>query len=161
VSNGAILRAWTREICELGCASVQEIGTASNASAAIIGVGPLAGIAGLIVLAIWIIGSTLCAPLAISVMLGGVGHGATTALFGPTLGRAGSVAGSVVAGHASNVLHGAISSAMVIGGSAVEARINAPRPNFSRRPSAHPESIESDHTIRSFAQRPPHLLARL
>ena len=48
--------------------------------------GPLAGMAYLIVVAVWVIGSTLAAPLFISVLLAVGGGTATAAIFGSTFG---------------------------------------------------------------------------
>jgi F420-0:gamma-glutamyl ligase-like protein len=50
--------------------------------------GPLAGLAYLIVIAIWVIGSTVLAPVFIGVLLAIGGGTATAAIFGATLGAA-------------------------------------------------------------------------
>jgi hypothetical protein len=57
--------------------------------------GPLSGVSYLLVLAIWVIGSTLAAPIFIGIMLGS-GGGATAAVFGATLGAAALGAGRLV-----------------------------------------------------------------
>ena len=54
--------------------------------------GPLTGLAYLIAVAVWVIGSTLAAPIFIGVLLGIGGGTATAALFGSTLGAATSSA---------------------------------------------------------------------
>jgi len=54
------------------------------------GLGPLSGFGFLIVLAVWVIGSTLAAPFFVNYLLAAGGAGATAAVFGATLGAAAS-----------------------------------------------------------------------
>src|SRR5262249_40873555 len=58
------------------------------------GLGPLAGFGFLIVLAVWVMGSTVVAPLFVNYLLASGGFGATALVFGSTLGAAASHAGS-------------------------------------------------------------------
>ena len=101
--------------------------------------GPLVGVAYLLVVAIWVIGSTLAAPIFIGILLG-TGGGATAAVFGATLGAttlgAGRIASSAVGGPA-----GVVSAIGSIGGngsapiSAMSAsRMNGASQNFAKRP---------------------------
>jgi hypothetical protein len=71
--------------------------------------GPLAGVAYLLVIAVWVIGSTLAAPLFITALLGANG-GATAAVFGATLGAAGVAAARSAAPHAASAATNVISS---------------------------------------------------
>jgi hypothetical protein len=103
------------------------------------GLGPLAGFGFLIVLAVWVIGSTLAAPLFVNHLLASGGSGATALVFGATLGAAGSHAGSSawrgVGGYA-----GAASLVnSVTGGNSApistrSASLMSLRQNFARRP---------------------------
>jgi hypothetical protein len=104
--------------------------------------GPLAGIAYLLIIAVWVIGSTLAAPIFIGILLGSSG-GATAAIFGATLGaaaigaaRAGSNAIGGPAGVAALV--GSIGSNGSNGSSPISAmsglRMNGATQNFARRP---------------------------
>ena len=54
------------------------------------GLGPLSGFGFLIVLAVWVIGSTLAAPFFVNYLLAAGGAGATAAVFGATIGAASS-----------------------------------------------------------------------
>jgi hypothetical protein len=71
--------------------------------------GPLAGVAYLLVIAVWVIGSTLAAPLFITALLGANG-GATAAVFGATLGAAGVAAARSTAPAAASAATNVISS---------------------------------------------------
>ena len=101
--------------------------------------GPLSGIAILLVLATWIIGSTIAAPIFIGVLLGS-GGGATAEVFGATLGAAamrgiGMSAGPVAAGAAAVIGNiGGNQSAPVSAVSA--ARMNSMSSPVSKRPPA-------------------------
>jgi hypothetical protein len=110
--------------------------------------GPLAGVAYLLVVAVWVIGSTIAAPIFIGVLLG-TGGGATAAVFGATLGAATISAarmGSNAVGGPAGVaaLVGSIGS----GGSAPispqsASRMNGAPENFARRPVASQPEKES------------------
>lgn len=108
------------------------LGIANTASLA---TGPLAGIAYLLVVAVWIIGSTLAAPLFISALLGSGGGSATGAVFGATLGAA--AMSSMATGN--RMVGGVAGAASIVSGigsgvapSMSSSRMGAPR--FSRRP---------------------------
>jgi hypothetical protein len=97
--------------------------------------GPLAGLAYLIVVAIWVIGSTLLAPVFIGVLLAVGGGTATAAIFGATLGAAANR--SVQLG--SMAVGGPASVATFLGnigsnGSGMPSRVNGPIANYARRP---------------------------
>jgi hypothetical protein len=99
--------------------------------------GPLAGIAALLVVAVWVIGSTVLAPVAIGILLGGGGSGAA-AIFGATLGSAAMGAARMSAGPAAS---GAASMIGGIGGrdpspvsTASGSRMNGGKSMFGRRP---------------------------
>ena len=110
--------------------------------------GPLAGVAYLLVVAVWVIGSTIAAPIFIGVLLGS-GSGATAAVFGATLGAAAISAsrmGSNAVGGPAGVaaLVGSIGS----GGSAPispqsASRMNGITENFAKRPLASQPEKES------------------
>lgn len=100
--------------------------------------GPLAGLAYLLVVAIWVIGSTLAAPLVIGYLLSIGGSGATAAVFGATLGSAayrGANAGARAAGGAIASIgsNGSNGGGYISPGSS--SRMNV-APNYARRPMA-------------------------
>jgi hypothetical protein len=86
--------------------------------------GPLAGLAMLIVLACWVIGSTLLAPLFVNFLLGAGGGTATAAIFGATLGAAAS--------GGARAMGGPVGMASIAGG--VGSRMTVATQNFARRP---------------------------
>jgi hypothetical protein len=106
--------------------------------------GPLLVLAYLLIVAVWVIGSTLAAPLFIGILLGIGGGSATAAVFGATLGAAAAQAGRMVSG----VVGGPAGVASMIGsmgshgsnGSAVSlqsaSRMNTPVVNYATRPMA-------------------------
>ncbi|MGA8659223.1 MAG: hypothetical protein WB586_24095 [Chthoniobacterales bacterium] len=114
------------------------LGTANFASLV---AGPLPGLAYLIVVAIWVIGSTLLAPVFIGVLLAVGGGTATAAIFGATLGAAASRA----VGSASAAAGGPAGIAGVIGqfggngSSAGVSRMSGPVQNYARRPMSERE----------------------
>ena len=71
------------------------LGVANSAGAA---TGPLAGLAYMIVVAVWVIGSTLGAPVFVGAMLASGGGTATSMLFGATVGAAGNSAARTPSG---------------------------------------------------------------
>jgi len=84
-------------VCNLISKGLLDLGmnTSNNAGLGIAngvaqGLGPLAGFGFLIVLAVWVIGSTLFAPFFVNYLLAAGGSGATAAVFGATLGTAAS-----------------------------------------------------------------------
>jgi hypothetical protein len=108
------------------------------AGAAAVASGPLAGLAYLIIIALWVIGSTFLAPVFIGILLAVGGGTATAAIFGATLGaaatRTGAMAGAAVGGSAgvANVISGV--------GGAISARsasrMNGATVNHAARPMA-------------------------
>jgi hypothetical protein len=111
------------------------------AGAAALVSGPLAGLAYLIVVAVWVIGSTLLAPVFVSILLATAGGTATAAIFGGTLGAALSQSvrtTSAVAGGPA----GAVSFVAGIG-SNIGSRMNGAPQNFARRPINSSEPKES------------------
>jgi hypothetical protein len=117
-------------------------GTLATANGLSAVTGPLTGVAYLLILAVWVIGSTLAAPIFIGILLG-MGGGATAAVVGTTLGVAALSAGRM----ASNAAGGPAGVASFVGSlgsngngsSAVSAmsasRMNQPV-NFAKRPAA-------------------------
>jgi hypothetical protein len=103
--------------------------------------GPLAGLAYLLVVAVWVIGSTLLAPLFITVLLATGGGTATAAIFGATLGGALNQTvrtGATLAGGPVGV------TSFVAGtGSNLGSRMNSARQNFARRPVNASQAKES------------------
>ena len=104
--------------------------------------GPLAGIAYLLVVAVWVIGSTIAAPVFIGILLG-AGGGATAAVFGATLGAAAIGAakmGSNAVGGPSGVaaLVGSIGSNGSNGSAPISvqssSRMNGATQTFAKRP---------------------------
>jgi hypothetical protein len=116
-------------------------GTLSTLNTGSLLTGPLAGVAYLLVVAVWVIGSTIAAPIFIGVLLGS-GSGASAAVFGATLGAAAISAarmGSNAVGGPAGVatLVGSIGS----GGSTPispqsASRMNGAPENFAKRPLA-------------------------
>lgn len=103
------------------------------ANTAALATGPLAGLAYLIAIAIWVIGSTLAAPVMIGIMFAISGGSVTSMVLGSTLGSA-ALMGS---GSASRMAGGAAGAASIVGGmgsgsAPAMSRMSAPR--FSRRP---------------------------
>jgi hypothetical protein len=100
--------------------------------AAALASGPLAGLAYLLVVAVWVIGSTLLAPVFISILLATGGGPATAAIFGATLGAAASQSvstGARLMGGPAGVV------TMAAGvGSAIGSRMSGAAQNFARRP---------------------------
>jgi hypothetical protein len=102
--------------------------------------GPLAGLAYLIVVAVWVIGSTLAAPLFIGHMLSIGGSTATAAVFGATLGAAASrgmqTANSVIGGASgvANFVGGFGSNGGAYFSPRSGSRINGLAQNYARRP---------------------------
>jgi hypothetical protein len=102
--------------------------------------GPLAGVAYLLVVAVWVIGSTLAAPLFIGHMLSTGGGTATAVVFGATLGSAANRGGQM----ASQVVGGPVGVANLVGsigskGGAYfsprsSSRIGGMAQNYARRP---------------------------
>jgi hypothetical protein len=101
------------------------------------GLGPLAGFGFLIVLAVWVIGSTLAAPLFVNWLLVTGGGTATGAVFGATLGAAASQAAATSwrsiggIGGVASLING------VTGGRPISARsasLMSPSQNYARRP---------------------------
>jgi hypothetical protein len=104
--------------------------------------GPLAGLAYLLVVAVWVIGSTIAAPVFIGILLG-AGGGATAAVFGATLGAAAIGAakmGSNAVGGPSGVaaLVGSIGSNGSNGSAPISvqssSRMNGATQTFAKRP---------------------------
>jgi hypothetical protein len=101
------------------------------------GLGPLAGFGFLIVLAVWVIGSTLVAPMFVNWLLVTGGGTATGAVFGATLGAAasrGAAAGWKSIGGAAGV---ASLVNQVTGGKPISQRsasMMGPAVNYARRP---------------------------
>ena len=110
--------------------------------------GPLAGVAYLLVVAVWVIGSTIAAPIFSGVLLG-TGGGATAAVFGATLGAAAISAARM----SSNAVGGPAGVAALVGsigsgGSAPislqsASRMNGTIENFAKRPLASQPEKES------------------
>jgi hypothetical protein len=102
--------------------------------------GPLAGLAYLLVIAIWVMGSTLGAPLLIGAMLATGGGTAVSALFGATLGAAAISAART----GSHMIGGPVGAAALVGSiggngsapiSAMSAsRMNGATPSYAKRP---------------------------
>jgi hypothetical protein len=95
--------------------------------------GPLAGFAYLIIIAVWVIGSTLAAPAMIAILFAIGGGSATAAMFGSTLGAAALMSAST----GSQMMGGAAGAASMVAGigsgsAPSMSRMTAPR--FSRRP---------------------------
>jgi hypothetical protein len=111
------------------------------AGAAALVSGPLAGLAYLIVVAVWVIGSTLLAPLFVSILLATGGGTATAAIFGGTLGAALSQSVRTTSAAAGGPA-GAVSFVAGIG-SNIGSRMNGARQNFARRPINSSEPKES------------------
>jgi hypothetical protein len=116
--------------------------TITNAIAAL--TGPLTGVAYFLVLAAWVIGSTLAAPIFIAILLGSSG-GPTAAVSGTTIGAAAAGAGRAAWGGigggagvvnaiswAGDRMSNGNGSAPVSVQSA--SRISGPTQNFARRP---------------------------
>ena len=114
-------------------------GTISMGNGAAAIAGPLAGLAYLLILAVWVIGSTLAAPIFIGIMLGS-GGGATAAVFGATLGATALGAGRMASGAVGGPVGvaAAVGTMASNGGSALSAmsasRMNGATQTFSRRP---------------------------
>jgi len=111
--------------------------------------GPLLVLAYLLVVAVWVIGSTLAAPLFIGILFGIGGGSATAAVFGATLGTAAAQAGRMASGAVGGPVgmasaiagigsHGSNGSAPVSVQSAT--RMSAPVINYATRPMAAPQT---------------------
>jgi hypothetical protein len=101
------------------------------------GLGPLAGFGFLIVLAVWVIGSTIAAPLFVNYLLAAGGAGATGAVFGATLGAAASQAATTSWRSIGGI--GGVASLVngVMGGRPISARsasLMSPTQSYARRP---------------------------
>jgi hypothetical protein len=111
--------------------------------------GPLAGLAYLIVVAIWVIGSTLFAPVFIGILLAAGGATATAAAFGATLGSGANKAALI----ASGALGGTGGVANLVGATGSNgtgyispksaSRMNGPAQNYARRPMASQNEKET------------------
>ena len=106
------------------------LGSANFASTAS---GPLAGLAYLIVIALWVIGSTLAAPVFIGILLAVGGGSATAAVFGATLGAAASRVAHSSAGAAAGAISGVGSNGRGYISPAASSRMNI-APNYAVRP---------------------------
>ena len=113
--------------------------------------GPLAGVAYFLVVAVWVIGSTIAAPIFIGVLLG-TGGGATAAVFGATLGAATISAARM----GSNAVGGPAGVATLVGsigsGSAPispqsASRMNGTAENFARAATGQPTREGIIHAI--------------
>jgi hypothetical protein len=111
--------------------------------------GPLLVLAYLLVVAVWVIGSTLAAPLFIGILFGIGGGSATAAVFGATLGTAAAQAGRMASGAVGGPVgmasaiagigsHGSNGSAPVSVQSAT--RMSVPVINYATRPMAAPQT---------------------
>jgi hypothetical protein len=101
--------------------------------------GPLAGLAYLLVVAVWVIGSTLAAPFFIGYMLGVGGGSATAMVFGATLGavaaRTAQTANQVVGGPAGMAnLIGSVGTGSAYFAPRSSSRMNGVAQNYARRP---------------------------
>jgi hypothetical protein len=132
--------AWA--ICDLVTKALIDLATNPTnngglAAANLVGevTGPLAGLAYLIVVAIWVIGSTLLAPVFVGILLAVGGGTATAAIFGATLGAVANRSvqlGSMAVGGPAGVatILGSIGS----NGSGMPSRVSGPIANYARRP---------------------------
>ena len=103
------------------------------ANIAALATGPLAGIAYLIIVAIWVIASTLAAPAMIAALLAIGGGPVTSMVLGSTLGSAAMMGAS----SASRMMGGASGAAAIAGGigsGSAPAMNRMASPRFSRRP---------------------------
>ena len=144
----AICDLVTKALIDLAVNPINNAGLGAANFAALVS-GPLAGLAYLIVVALWVIGSTLLAPVFIGVLLAVGGGTATAAVFGATLGAAagrtlqmGSAAVGGPAGVASVIgQFGGNGSGPISAQSA--SRINGPVQNYARRPISSEKEKES------------------
>jgi hypothetical protein len=135
----AICDLVTKFLIDLAVNPSSNTGLGAANTAALVS-GPLAGLAYLIVVAIWVIGSTFFAPVFISILLAAGGATATAAAFGATLGPGASRAARM----ASGAIGGAGGVANLVGGMGSNgsgyispqstSRMNGPVQNYARRP---------------------------
>jgi hypothetical protein len=128
----AVANMVTRILIDLAVNPTMNQGLATANVAASL-TGPLAGFAYLIIIAVWVIGSTLAAPAMIAILFAIGGGSATAAMFGSTLGAAALMSAST----GSQMMGGAAGAASMVAGigsgsAPSMSRMTAPR--FSRRP---------------------------
>jgi hypothetical protein len=141
----AVCNLVTLVLIDLAVNPDNNLGLAVASTGALV-TGPLAGLAYMIVVAVWVIGSTLGAPLFIGWMLGAAGGTATSLLFGATVGAAANTAAraafnlggglrgitSFIGSYGSNGSSNGSSN----GGPSSGAPSLSTRPNFATRPLA-------------------------
>ena len=142
-------------VCNLISKAILDLGmnTSNNAGLGIAngvaqGLGPLAGFGFLIVLAVWVIGSTLFAPFFVNYLLAAGGAGATAAVFGATLGAAasrGAASGWRSMGGAAGVagLVNAVTGGEAQAISPRSASLMSPAQSYARRPINSEQGKES------------------
>jgi hypothetical protein len=144
----AICDLVTKFLIDLAVNPSSNTGLGAANTAALVS-GPLAGLAYLIVVAVWVIGSTLFAPVFIGILLSAGGATATAAAFGSTLGAGASMAARM----ANGAIGGAAGAANLVGGMGPNgsgcispqsaSRMNGLAQNYARRPMASENEKET------------------